>query len=69
MQKTHIVKIRETLDELSGGFGENSWIEIYTDGSGVIHYGDEAHNLNSKDHYEYSFDGLGELADILAEKL
>ena len=49
--------VRDMIDKVNEKFGEWARIELHTDGSGVIVDGDN--------NWEESFDGLGELAEIL----
>ena len=56
------VVIRELIDRIKENFGNDAYIELYTDGSGCIRYRQEC---REPDKLLVEFDGLGELSEIL----
>lgn len=72
MKSDDILVIRKLIDRVKEKFGENAYLELFTDGSGYIRVFNGVHladlgrnNIDEPHKLMKEFDGLGELAEIL----
>lgn len=55
-----IIAVRKLIDRVKEKFGEDAYLELFTDGSGFIRVSPFGELLEE-------FDGLGELTEVLGE--